>query len=93
MLTQSLGQLFIFYTIKRFGPIVFTIIMTIRQMLSMVISCMLFGHPLAWRSAIGAMLCFGTIGYRVRRNIMRRKAGGGAKVQQVRAEGPNGAGN
>ncbi|CAN0387747.1 unnamed protein product, partial [Discosporangium mesarthrocarpum] len=38
--TSATGQLFIFYTIKRFGPIVFTIIMTTRQMLSMTVSTM-----------------------------------------------------
>jgi adenosine 3'-phospho 5'-phosphosulfate transporter B2 len=48
------GQLFIFYTLKKFGPVVFTIIMTIRQMLSMIISCVIFGHPIAWPSAVRA---------------------------------------
>ncbi|CAM9986110.1 unnamed protein product [Sphacelaria rigidula] len=36
--TSATGQLFIFYTIKKFGPIIFTIIMTTRQMLSLVVS-------------------------------------------------------
>ncbi|KAH8046384.1 UDP-galactose transmembrane transporter [Aureococcus anophagefferens] len=31
-ITSATGQLFIFYTIKTFGPVVFTIIMTTRQM-------------------------------------------------------------
>ena len=35
-LTSATGQLFIFYTIQSFGPVVFTIIMTIRMML---VSC------------------------------------------------------
>lgn len=30
-LSSSIGQLFIFYTISKFGPVVFTIIMTLRQ--------------------------------------------------------------
>ena len=32
---SATGQLFIFYTIKEFGPIVFTVIMTTRQLFSM----------------------------------------------------------
>lgn len=94
---QSVGQLFIFYTIKKFGPIVFTIIMTIRQMLSMVVSCILFGHPMAWQSVLGALVCFSTIGYRVRRNMMRRKArctSGPSTVQEATngGSGPTGGG-
>lgn len=37
-ITSATGQLFIFYTIKKFGPIIFTIIMTTRQMTSLVVS-------------------------------------------------------
>lgn len=37
-ITSATGQLFIFYTIKKFGPIIFTIIMTTRQMVSLVVS-------------------------------------------------------
>lgn len=68
-LCSASGQLFIFYTIKQFGAIVFTIMMTIRQMLSMILSCALFAHPLAWQSFIGALLCFGTIALRIKRNL------------------------
>ena len=42
---SAVGQLFIFYTIKEHGPVVFTIIMTTRQLFSLVLSCMLFGMP------------------------------------------------
>lgn len=51
-LSSALGQLFIFYTIRRFGAVVFTIMMTIRQMLSMVLSCVLFAHAMAWPSLV-----------------------------------------
>ena len=45
-ITSATGQMFIFYTIKQFGPVVFTIIMTTRQMFSMIISSFLFSHPI-----------------------------------------------
>ncbi len=80
-LSSAIGQLFIFYTIKQFGAIVFTIMMTIRQMLSMVLSCLIFAHPMAWPSLVGAFICFGTIAFRIKRNLQRPKraaAGGGA---------------
>jgi len=40
------GQLFIFYTIKRYGPLVFATIQTVRQLLSIVLSILFFAHPL-----------------------------------------------
>jgi adenosine 3'-phospho 5'-phosphosulfate transporter B2 len=70
-LSSATGQLFIFYTIKQFGAIVFTIMMTTRQMLSMLLSCLIFAHPMAWPSFIGAMVCFTTIGVRIQRSFER----------------------
>lgn len=49
-ITSATGQLFIFYTLKEFGPVVFTIIMTTRQIFSLFFSLVLFGHSI---SAVG----------------------------------------
>jgi adenosine 3'-phospho 5'-phosphosulfate transporter B2 len=49
-ITSATGQLFIFYTLKEFGPVVFTIIMTTRQIFSLFFSLLLFGHTI---SAVG----------------------------------------
>lgn len=70
--TSATGQLFIFYTIKSYGPVIFTIIMTCRQMLSMVISCLWFGHTLGELSTLGALVVFGTLGYRIYRKFDSR---------------------
>ncbi|CAF3358583.1 unnamed protein product [Rotaria sp. Silwood1] len=43
---SSVGQLFIFSTIEEFGPVIFTIIMTIRQAFSILLSCLFYGHHL-----------------------------------------------
>lgn len=40
------GSLFISYTIKSFGALVFAIIMTTRQFLSILLSSLFFGSPL-----------------------------------------------
>lgn len=47
---SAVGQLFIFYTIAEFGAVIFTIITTTRQALAILLSCVLYGHPV---SAIG----------------------------------------
>lgn len=65
--TSAIGQLFIFYTIKEFGPVLFTIIMTTRQIFSLVVSCFLFSHSLGLSSALGAATVFGIVINRIRR--------------------------
>jgi adenosine 3'-phospho 5'-phosphosulfate transporter B2 len=57
-ITSATGQLFIFYTIKELGPVMFTIIMTTRQLFSLFLSCLLFSHPLSWVSFFSAVFVF-----------------------------------
>ncbi len=40
-------QLFIFFTIQQYGALHFALIMTIRQFLSIVLSCLVFSHNLS----------------------------------------------
>lgn len=42
--TSATGQLFIFHTISTYGPLIFTIIMTTRQIASIILSAFIFGH-------------------------------------------------
>mmetsp|Transcript_32283 Transcript_32283/g.101422 ORF Transcript_32283/g.101422 Transcript_32283/m.101422 type:complete len:386 (-) Transcript_32283:251-1408(-) len=72
-ITSATGQLFIFYTIKRFGPVAFTIIMTTRQIFSMVISNFAFGHSLGISGWAAASIVFATLFYRVYRSAKSRK--------------------
>lgn len=65
--TSATGQLFIFYTIKKFGPIVFTIMMTTRQMISLTVSCLVFGHTLGPPAVLGTLIVFGVLFYRTKR--------------------------
>lgn len=55
---SSIGQLFIFYTIQTFGSVVFAIIMTLRQFLSILLSCAIYGHRLSFGSGFGIVLMF-----------------------------------
>jgi len=68
-ITSASGQLCIFFTIKEFGPIVFTIIMTTRQMLSICISAVIFGHTIGSISLLGAGLVFGVLFFQVYRKF------------------------
>jgi len=65
--TSATGQLFIYYTIRKFGPVVFTIIMTTRQMFSMVLSTISFGHTVGLPGAVGSVVVFGVLFYRIKR--------------------------
>eukprot|EP00898_Chlorokybus_atmophyticus_P003592 jgi/Chlat1/4233/Chrsp27S04249 len=53
-LAATLGQVFITYTISSLGALTFAAIMTTRQLLSIVLSCVWFLHPLAPQQWLGA---------------------------------------
>lgn len=89
-ITSTTGQFAIFYTIRRFGPIVFTVIMTTRQMLSIVLSNQIFGHSMSLQSYLGALLVFAAIGMSTYRQMVAtttRSAAGSSKGDQSRGSG------
>lgn len=55
-LTSALGQLFIYYTIEKNGPVVFTIIQLIRQLLAILLSSWSFGHVVNHKAWFGLAL-------------------------------------
>eukprot|EP00980_Cylindrotheca_fusiformis_P001092 scaffold305_cov110-Cylindrotheca_fusiformis.AAC.10 len=66
-ITSASGQLFIFYTIQQFGPVVFTVIMIIRQMISICISAVVFKHVITGSAFFGMAMVFGVLFYQTRR--------------------------
>lgn len=66
-ITSATGQLFIFYTIKEFGPVIFTIMMTTRQLFSLFLSCILFSHPMHLLGWVGSLLVFAVVFQRIYR--------------------------
>ncbi|KAM4694616.1 adenosine 3'-phospho 5'-phosphosulfate transporter 1 [Discoglossus pictus] len=84
---SAFGQLFIFYTINNFGAAVFTIIMTLRQALAILLSCLLYGHPVTPVGGVGVAVVFLALFLRVyARGRMRkkgRKAADTSPVQKV----------
>jgi len=72
-ITSASGQLCIYYTIKEFGPIVFTIIMTTRQMISICLSAIIFGHKLTFKAMLGALVVFSVLFYQIRNKYYANK--------------------
>ncbi|GMT10835.1 hypothetical protein PFISCL1PPCAC_2132, partial [Pristionchus fissidentatus] len=60
-LSGAVGQLFIYTTIEKFGPIVFAVIMTIRQMISIIVSTVSYGHAMTAVGFLGFCIVFGSI--------------------------------
>lgn len=63
---STVGQLLIFYTIKNFGAVVFAIIMATRVLISIVVSCLLYDHPMTATGFAGLLLVMCGVGYRVK---------------------------
>lgn len=57
----STSQFFISYTIRTFGALIFATIMTTRQLVSIMLSCVFFGHPPTAPQWAGASLVFGAL--------------------------------
>ncbi|XP_066533133.1 adenosine 3'-phospho 5'-phosphosulfate transporter 1 [Hoplias malabaricus] len=55
---SACGQLFIFYTIAQFGAAAFTIIMTLRQAIAILLSCFLYGHAVSFVGGLGIAVVF-----------------------------------
>lgn len=71
-ITSATGQLFIFRTIKEFGPVTFSLIMTTRQIFSITLSAMYFHHAMSIKSLCGATLVFSVIGYQIKRKSIAK---------------------
>ena len=80
-IASAVGQLFIYYTIAQFGPVTFTIIMTVRQGLAILLSCIVYHHSVTVVGIIGIVVLFAAIFARVYFNYQQK--------QQKRPEPPS----
>ncbi|KMT05325.1 hypothetical protein BVRB_7g174600 [Beta vulgaris subsp. vulgaris] len=55
------SQFFISYTIRTFGALTFATVMTTRQLISILFSCLWFTHPLSPLQWVGAVIVFGSL--------------------------------
>lgn len=60
----TIGQLYISHTIKTYGALLFATVMTTRQFLSILLSCILFAHPLSAWQWVGTGTVFGSLYYK-----------------------------
>ncbi|KAE9417831.1 hypothetical protein Angca_009675 [Angiostrongylus cantonensis] len=72
-LSGATGQLFIYSTIEKFGPIIFAVVMTIRQMLSILLSSFYYGHSLSSWSFVGFGIVFTAIFLDIYRKYFERR--------------------
>ncbi|XP_048063750.1 adenosine 3'-phospho 5'-phosphosulfate transporter 1 [Megalobrama amblycephala] len=72
---SACGQLFIFYTIAQFGAAVFTIIMTLRQAIAILLSCFLYGHAITIVGGFGVAVVFLALFLRVYARSRMKKTG------------------
>merc|ERR1712032_996758 len=77
---SAVGQLFIFTTIKKYGPLVFATIQTVRQLLSIVLSIIFFGHPVNRMEAFGVALVFLALSAQIAHKYIGRSRKAAKKV-------------
>ncbi|VDN44349.1 unnamed protein product [Gongylonema pulchrum] len=54
-------QVVIYATIERFGPVIFAVMMTLRQIFSIMLSTVAYGHPISALSVLGFFITFSAI--------------------------------
>ena len=63
-----MGQVAVFHFIREYGPLIFTIVMTVRQLVSIGLSAIAFSHSIPPLAIVGALVVFGTLAFQIRRN-------------------------
>jgi len=57
----AIGQFIILTTIKEFGALFFATVMTVRQVVSIILSCLIYMHPLSLAQWISSSIVFGVL--------------------------------
>jgi len=70
---STVGQLFIFYTIKNYGAVVFAIIMTTRVLISIALSVLLYDHKVTSTGFFGLAVVVAAVCYRIKRKAEGRQ--------------------
>lgn len=59
--SSTIGQFFVFYTISNFGALIFTMIMTLRQIFAILLSFIIYHHSISIESILGITIVFTAI--------------------------------
>jgi len=73
---STFGQMVIYYTIKEFGALVFSTVMVTRQVVSILLSCIIYVHPLTLPQWAGVAMVFGSLYYKALQDQKKHAAGG-----------------
>lgn len=60
-MSSTIGQFFVFYTISNFGALIFAMIMSLRQILAILLSFIIYGHSITMSSILGIVVVFTSI--------------------------------
>ena len=71
-IVSAFGNLFLLYTIQRFGPLAFASIATVRQLLSSIISIIAFHHAVQLLQVTGLLIVFMALGMITRIKVHER---------------------
>ena len=63
--SSAVGQLFVYFTIKQFGPVVFVTMMTVRQAIAILLSCFIYGHAVSVWGVCGVLLVFAAVAFEI----------------------------
>jgi len=72
---STFGQMLIYYTIKEFGALFFSTVMVTRQVFSVLLSCLIYPHPLSHGQWLGFLLVFGTLYYKAMEDKKKHSGG------------------
>ena len=86
--TSAIGQIFIFVTIQNFGALIFSLIMTTRQVLSILLSFVVFENYLPLRSGIGLAIIFAALFMQQYFKFTTMKSRGGKSAAAAAAAAP-----
>ncbi|GAB7358054.1 hypothetical protein MBLNU230_g0216t1 [Neophaeotheca triangularis] len=78
----AVGQLFIFYTLSKFGSLLLVTVTVTRKMFTMILSVVWFGHTLSLMQWLGVGLVFGGIGVEAQLSKQEKAAKEAAKRKQ-----------
>lgn len=79
-----IGQIFLYLIVKEFGAFKLALVMTTRQMVSMVLSTLFFGHQLNNTQWGAAVVVFATLYYKLAQTPgKRQKQGRGNQLRIV----------
>jgi adenosine 3'-phospho 5'-phosphosulfate transporter B2 len=73
---STFGQMMIYYTIKEFGALFFSTVMVTRQVFSVLLSCLIYIHPLSGGQWFGFLLVFGTLYYKAMEDKKKHSGSG-----------------